>query len=1085
MEPPMTTSTTTTTAPITFISAGAGSGKTHRLTELLQQALCTEGVRPAGVVATTFTNKAATELRERVQKHLLKHGNFALAHAMGQARIGTVNSVCGQLLARFAFEAGLAPEQYVLDDTQSAALLSEAIDSVIAGPEQLELSERAGRLSLTGSAGAFGGKSWKDDLHKIVAQIRSNDIPLARVSAFAAENADDVLQHFPPPTEDALSPLLLAAIEAKLPLIEQAARVGGKKNTKDYLREVSSFARQLNRQRDTWGEWVKISKILPEKSLQAAIAPISGLAARVVEHPLLHADIRRFLELMFDLAAKAIEAYQALKAERGALDFVDQEHLLLQLLEHAEVKDVLTAELDLLMVDEFQDTSPIQLALFLKLAQCAKKVVWVGDIKQAIYGFRGSDITLMQSVLGALPGLGGHKEVLGSSWRSRPELVATVNAVFAPAFGGVLSPAEVELHPQRTDGLTGPAVANWMLAGSKKETRAKALALGVRRLMESGHPVNDKTSNQARPIRCGDVAVLTRTQAHAKEMAKALTEQGIPVAFKRPGLLKTPEVTLALACLRRLIDPADTVATAEIVSLADGLEPEVWVADRLRYVAAQHELERWLENAVEGHPAHPVLQKLAVLRVQLPLLTPREALASVVACCDLAEKVARWSAGPDGARERLANLEALLTFAAQYEDLCRGGRQAASIPGLLRWLGELAEQEKDTRAEPALNAVKVLTCHTAKGLEWPVVILTELDYKLKDDMWSLSVQSRSPFDARTPLADRFIRYWPWPFGGQKTVDLAEQLKDTPLGLQFRERAREEAQRLLYVSMTRARDMLVLTRPVRDPEGEWIASLGAPWLLPSATADVLTLPTGELIPAVRWELEAEETTPGEPASEPLYWFQGVENRTASLPLYHRPSAETEVQPVAGRPSLENAETCRIGEPLEDVEQLAPHALGSALHACLAASFTPRRVPMSEADIGAVLAGFGLLAPELPGSVLRQVRALHDWIAQRWPGARAQAEIDVQQVLPSGQVLKGRVDLLLETDAGWVVIDHKSAKLPPALWGEFAAKHAAQVNDYARAVAQVSGKPVCAQWLFLPIAGGAIRLDGAARNGPAQA
>lgn len=1075
----MTTSTPMTTAPITFISAGAGSGKTHRLTELLQHALCAEGVRPSGVVATTFTNKAATELRERVQRHLLKHRHFDLAHAMGQARIGTVNSVCGQLLARFAFEAGLAPQQYVLDETSGAALLSEAIDRVIAGPEQQELSERAGRLSLTGSSGPFGGKSWKDDLNRLVSQIRSNDIPLARVADFAAENADDMLQHFPPPTQDALKGPLLAAIQANLPLIEQTARVGGKKNTHDYLQDVSTFARHLERQRDTWGEWVKISKKLPEKRLQDAIAPISRLAARVFEHPVLHADIRRYLELMFALAAKALEAYQALKAERGALDFVDQEHLLLQLLDDAEVKDVLAAELDLLMVDEFQDTSPIQLALFLKLAQCAKKVVWVGDIKQAIYGFRGSDIALMQSVLGALPGLGGHKEVLGSSWRSRPELVATINEVFAQAFGGVLPPAEVELQPQRKDGLEGPAVANWMLGGSKKETRATALALGVRKLLESGHPVHDKNSSQARPVRYGDVAVLTRTQAHARETANALVSQGIPVAFKQPGLLKTPEVTLALACLRRLIDPADTVATAEIVSMADGLEPEIWVADRLRYVAAQHEPDAWLEQAADGHPAHPVLQRLAALREQLPLLTPREALASVIAGCALPEKVARWATGPDGAREGLANVEALLAFAAQYEDLCRGGRQAASIPGLLLWLSERAEQEQDTRAEPAINAVKVLTSHTAKGLEWPVVILAELDYKIRDDLWSISVQSRSPFDAHHPLADRFIRYWPWPFGGQKTVDLAEQLKDTPLGRQFRERACEEAKRLLYVSMTRARDMLVLTRPVRDPEGEWIGSLGAPWLLPAANADALTLPTGELIPAVRWELEAEETPPHQPAPEPLYWFFGAEPPPDMLPLYHSPSKGTDA-PTHGSGSsgaVAPRDTCAIGEALEGVENLDANVLGLAIHACLAASFTPRRGTISEAEIGRVLGGFGLHESDLPGAVLRQVNALHDWIAQRWPGARAQAEIDVQQVLPSGQVLKGRVDLLLETDAGWVVIDHKSAKLPPSQWGEFAAKHAAQVNDYALAVAHASGQPVCAQWLFLPVAGGAIRLDGA--------
>jgi ATP-dependent helicase/nuclease subunit A len=111
-----------------FISAGAGSGKTYRLTALLYDMLIDGRVRPSGILATTFTNKAAAELRERVRSHLIKKGRYALATAIGQARIGTVNSVCGNLLARFAFEAGMPIEQRVLDESRAAQILNEAID---------------------------------------------------------------------------------------------------------------------------------------------------------------------------------------------------------------------------------------------------------------------------------------------------------------------------------------------------------------------------------------------------------------------------------------------------------------------------------------------------------------------------------------------------------------------------------------------------------------------------------------------------------------------------------------------------------------------------------------------------------------------------------------------------------------------------------------------------------------------------------------------------------------------------------------------------------------------------------------------
>ena len=123
----------------------------------------------------------------------------------------------------------------------------------------------------------------------------------------------------------------------------------------------------------------------------------------------------------------AMIAYQEFKKKRGLIDFVDQEQLLLKALDLPDVSNVLQEELDLLLVDEFQDTSPIQLALFLKLAEAATETVFVGDVKQAIYGFRGSDPELMQAVLKTVEKEGGRKEVLGKSYRSRGHLVEYTN----------------------------------------------------------------------------------------------------------------------------------------------------------------------------------------------------------------------------------------------------------------------------------------------------------------------------------------------------------------------------------------------------------------------------------------------------------------------------------------------------------------------------------------------------------------------------------------------------------------------------------------------------------------------------------
>ena len=1047
---------------ITFISAGAGSGKTHRLTDLLHRELTTGGMRPPGVIATTFTRKAATELRERVREHLLKQGNFRLANAMGQARIGTVNSVCGQLVARFAFEAGMSTEQLVLEEVQAAVLLGKAIDAVHDGAALGELLSIARRLGLE--------EGWKEALQTLVNQIRSNDIPLAIVTSFATANADDLLQYFPKPTTQDLDADLQRAIQVALPDIEAAAKTGGKKNTNEYLQLVSAILRGIGRGTASWGDWVKLANKAPEVSLRKQVEPIAALAGRAAEHPRLHDDLRRYLELMFSLAARALGNYQATKQELGALDFADQEHLLLGLLDHPEVSAVLADELDLLMVDEFQDTSPIQLALFLKLARFAKKVYWVGDIKQAIYGFRGSDTELMQAILRALPDLGGSKDVLPSSWRSRPELVRMVNAVFSKAFANTLPSDEVVLKPERSEAIDGPVLANWLLGGKNAGDEASALAAGVNRLVASQRVIHDKPNKCLRPLRYGDIAILSRSHVGVKTFAAALSAQGVPVATAQPGLLNTPEATLALACLRRLNDPGDTVATAEIVSLSDGLAPETWVTDRLKYLAQGGDADLWLEVAGEGHPSHPLLETIARLRATLPVLAPHEALANVIAACGVSEKVVRWSADADRARVRLANIEALLDLAEQYEDLCRSGQHAASVSGLILWLGELAGEEKDTQAEPAIDAVKIMTHHAAKGLEWPVVVLTGLSSDIRDRLWSINAQSRSPFDANNPLADRFIRYWPWPFGLQQKVAVADEIALTATAEQFRNAAMEEEKRLLYVSMTRARDLLVLARSSRKTSGEWLDTVDAPWLLPADGEESITLPVGEALAADYWALDpADDADAAVVRNErPLYWFSENGGQTVRLPLGFNPSTEDKKPATV-------LEKCRIGERIPVASGADMSVLGTAIHACIALSFADRSVKVTEQEISRLLSGFGVLEFLSPAAVLRQILALHEWIQTRWPGARPYAEIAVQSVLQSGQVQNGRIDLLLETDTGWILIDHKSSQLSADHWEILATDYGSQLFAYSASVGRGSGKKVQEQWLFLPVAGGGFKVS----------
>jgi ATP-dependent helicase/nuclease subunit A len=1044
------------TAKIHFVSAGAGSGKTHRLTEILHAQLTSGDVRPSGVIATTFTRKAATELRERARSHLLKQGAYLLAHAMGQARIGTVNSVCGGLLERFAFEAGLATEQQVLEEVQAGVLIGHAIDAVRDGPQVAELLKIVQRLGID---------DWQAELKDLVDQVRANGIAPALLSGFAVENAADLLRHFPKPAKEDLSAQLLATIATAMPALVSAAD-GGKKNTNDYLVLVRDLEREVKTGRAPWSAWVKVAKKWPEVALKSVAEPINVAAARFAEHPGLHADVADYLQRMFDLCSDALRTYANAKREMGVLDFADQEHLLLQVLDEPAVAATLDQELDLLLVDEFQDTSPMQLALFLKLADHAREVYWVGDIKQAIYGFRGSDAALMEGILAALPGLGGDKEILGSSWRSRPPLVRLVNEVFANAFAPLLASEDVVLRAKRSDKLEGPVFGNWILGGKNKGDECSALAGGVRRLVESKQKILDKDATSPRAVRFGDIAILSRSNDGVNAIAAALRAAGIPTATAQPGLLATPEAVLALACLRRLSDPSDTIASAEIFSLADSSEPETWLVDRLQHLANRGDWDSWREGADDPHP---ILATLARLRTELPLLAPREALQTVIVQCGLASRVLRWKQDVSAGRERLANLDAMLALAVNYEDICRSRQHAASISGLILWLNEQAANALDPLAEPALDAVKVMTNHGAKGLEWPVVVLTDLQAKVKSRLWSITASSRTAIDVGNPLKDRFIRYWPWPFGKQGSVPVADEIDQTDVALRLQTSAVAEAKRLLYVSMTRARDLLILARSQRSPTGEWLETVDAPWLLPTSPADALTLPSGEAIDALHWELDPID--PSEATAtvgQPVFWFCDPATPSTKLPLVFNPSAATS-------PECKVLEAIPLGQRIALAPGTDMAQLGTAIHACVAASFTDPGAPLLLDEVDRTLTEMGLGDRVSAASMLGNIETLHEWIGTRWPSHRAFAEVPVEARLHNGQIMQGRIDLLLELDDGWVLIDHKSNPQRRDQWESVAQAAAGQLSAYKHAVELATGKPVTECWLFLPVSAGAVRVE----------
>ena len=218
-------------AHVRFISAGAGSGKTYRLTEELEQALSEGKATPEAVIGTTFTVRAAAELYDRVRTRLIESGRPLLSEQMAQALVGTVHSVCGRLLARFAFELGLSPEINVASAEDGARLFNQALDEVLSADRVREMNLCAERL---GRVDDREGTGWQDDVRKIAKQTRSNDIDPGALPGMGRESADRFLDYFPEAAcNDEAREALLSAVQEAIANIDLASDTT--KTTRGYV----------------------------------------------------------------------------------------------------------------------------------------------------------------------------------------------------------------------------------------------------------------------------------------------------------------------------------------------------------------------------------------------------------------------------------------------------------------------------------------------------------------------------------------------------------------------------------------------------------------------------------------------------------------------------------------------------------------------------------------------------------------------------------------------------------------------------------------------------------------------------------
>lgn len=910
------------TIDITLTTASAGSGKTYTLTGALSErikhgAAHPDGLRPHQIIATTFTKKAAAELMDRTQKRLIDDGQSEAAAEVEAALIGTVNSIAGTIVDMYAIDAGLSPASRVLGADEQQRAFAVALDTVIAQAERENraLLRRVGYDAVDGdSSWGNTGESWVGTVRSVVEKARSNRIDAAGLRESCERSVSDMeamLDSVQPETVPGLREQWRTDFTDCLNVLRDdvadiraqggpgkgmkwksdgASRVSQSFSNVVGSIEVLEYYESLMKRRGveyiTWPTWMRIAKIQsltilgrtttkigtrPVKAFAPLSEAILGIgsaekpAPGVLGSQEFRADVTALIRLVFDTAIKALTRYETYKQQLGVMDFVDQETLAVSLVSDNErVRASLRSRYRFLAVDEFQDTSPIQLELFLRLSELVDDVLWVGDPKQSVYGFRGAAPELMEAVV---------KEAtvttLHHSYRSSERPVALVNALFTSIFT-TMDPESIALDipesRQAERHLGGVRIwdrptSSDLLGGAKpkNEFTRGAIATGIAQLLAEGLEFPAE-HGRSRPLEPRDIAVLSRTSSDLPGIVEELRSLGIPAVGPTRTLSATREGQILLAALAFLRDARDTLALTELIHLLDDhAAHESWFAT-LGALKTREErraqLRQWRED--------PALAGLAHVRDLGGTLSPEELMIATIDALNLPERVKTWSRVED----RLDTLDAFRTLAHEYQKDSHSRGRGMSVAALYDFVAERAESFEHTLAP---NAVLATTVHKAKGLQWPVVVSLVPEKHRADARDAVTVTSTRGIDARHPLEGRQISFVP-KIGSSFAPLICALASHEPL-IEARLRAQAEEARIHYVSLTRAKYLTILA-PMSKPLDQSVLCSFDPALVHEQVAEELAWGHGVEDGGV------PETSESMAPSTPLITLIGEDNDGAS-------------------------------------------------------------------------------------------------------------------------------------------------------------------------------------------------------------
>ncbi|MGC0272219.1 UvrD-helicase domain-containing protein [Pseudactinotalea sp. Z1739] len=1077
---------TTDTASTLFVNAGAGSGKTRALVDRIATLVLHDGVSMAHIAAVTFTEKAGAELRDRLRSRFQQawraepiddetqlHRDRAAAalDELDRAAVGTLHSFAQRILTEHAIAAGLPPLVEVMDEVASSVAFEDRWSQILT--ELLDDESMEPALLLGMAAGL------KIDTHiPSLARALGNDWDLI---------ADRILPH--PPARVVVpdtSGVRRQAIDV-LDLAEHCT--DAEDNLFKRFPVLTSATHALRTARDDAAQVAALQQLAGLKfgprtgnsrNWSCDINEVRAAGTALVE------DAQRAIAKVLDRCLRAVtywtaERVLAAAMERrrdGRLEFHDLLVLTRDLLRHnPEVRAALHRTYQRLLLDEFQDTDPIQIELAVRIAggEQASEPDWqgvhvpegrlfvVGDAKQSIYRFRRADINMYLNAQEHL----GTAVSLTTNFRTLDPILTWVNHVFSQLISAEegRQPEYQPLDSYRIQGPpSGPAVTVLGAAGHDADAQpegkltaerlrileADDVAESIRLMLTEGWQVQQ--GDQWRAVRPADIAVLVPARTSLSYLEAALTHAGVPYRAEASSLVyQAAEIRALMACARAIADFSDelSLVTALRSTLFGCGDDDLWEWRRHggRFTLRWQSDEQ-LPEPVRTGPVATGLEALRSLARQARWSTPSQVLEAIVAERRMFEVAAT---GLDR-RDVWRRLRFVVDQARAWSQVTRGG-----LRSYLAWAAHQGDESsrvsESVLPETDVDAVHISTIHASKGLEYPVVIMSGMTSQ--------------------PRTNRGLQLlWPAEGGYEVRITSRLQTSDFTDALPVDEQMdTAERMRLLYVGATRARDHLVVSlHRDRGSKSQTAAKVIAAAEGAANAERLEDLPVSQSLALGRVETEVV------PAPTWQEWVAARDrardsaNRDAAMVASGLEGTEPTVVLTDADPGSHKAQRDLVLPPWSKGRYGS--AIGRAVHGVLqSVDLGAGQVPDAAVDAQCVAEGVtehqelvaALVKSAVQSEVVREAATRRHW-----------RETYVGTTQEDGTILEGYVDLVYDDGSGGlVIVDYKTDAVPAAAIESRIAYYQPQMQAYATCLSRATGRRVRCVLLFLHPEGAVAR------------